>query len=390
MNADLIVVGLGAMGAATLHKLALGGARVLGIDSFSPPHEWGSSHGETRITRQAIGEGEDYVPLALRAQALWREIEAASGELLFEQRGLIIIGRLDLPAVHAHKPDFLRQTLDAAKRHGILHEVITPTECRKRHPNLVVAESETVYWELGAGLLFPERCIAAQITLARRYGASVRLDDPVLSIEQAGRGVRVTTASDVHEAGQVVVAAGAWIPRLLGEPYRRRLRAYRQTLHWFAPEPAAAAQATRWPVFIWMHGASPHDWFYGFPRLAGEAGVKVAAEEFQTALQGPDDVDRDVTLDEADAVWGRHIEGRLQGLTRRRLRSRACLYTMAPGGRFLIGRDPDRDRVIVVSACSGHGFKHSPAIGEAVARLALDAARPAVLAPFDPARALDF
>ncbi|HEY2179384.1 MAG TPA: FAD-dependent oxidoreductase, partial [Caulobacteraceae bacterium] len=67
---DLIVVGLGAAGAATLYQAALRGARVLGLDRHHPPHDQGSSHGETRITRQAIGEGMEYVPLALRAHQL--------------------------------------------------------------------------------------------------------------------------------------------------------------------------------------------------------------------------------------------------------------------------------------------------------------------------------
>jgi sarcosine oxidase len=386
MNADVIVVGLGAAGAATLCQLARRGARVLGIDSFTPPHEMGSSHGETRITRQAIGEGDDYVPLALRAHELWREIEAESGETLFEACGVTIIGRLDLPATHTHKPDFLRQTLGAARRFAIPHEVITPAECRARHPNLSIDDAESVYWEPGAGMLFPERCIAVQLALARRHGAEVRTAEPVHSVEQFDGGVRVTTASDVYEAGQVVVAAGAWAPRLLGAPYSAILRPFRQTVHWFALEESAAAEAAHWPVFIWMHGAAPEDWFYGFPRLAGAAGVKVAAERFDRPLEMPDDKLIAVAPGEADLVYRRHIEGRLIGLTHDCLRSRACLYTMAPEGRFVIGRDPRRERIIVVSACSGHGFKHSAAIGEAVASLALDARPPGVLAPFDPAR----
>ena len=386
MNAEVIVVGLGAAGAATLYRLARRGARVLGIDAFSPPHALGSSHGETRITRQAIGEGDDYVPLALRAHELWREIEAESGESLFEACGLTVIGRLDRPATHAHKPDFLRRTLGAALRFDIPHEVITPAECRARHPNLAVDDAESVYWEPGAGMLFPERCIGAQLALARRLGATIRTGEPVLSVEQVEGGVRVVTASRAYEAAQVVVAAGAWAPRLLGEPYGAMLAPYRQTLHWFAPQPSSASRAARWPVFIWMHGDAPEDWFYGFPQIPGEAGVKIAAERFDALLESADDVSRAVAPDEADAVWRHHIDGRLASLTRTCLRSSACLYTMAAEGRFVIGRDPERERIIVVSACSGHGFKHSAAIGEAVASLALDAQAPGILAPFHPAR----
>jgi sarcosine oxidase len=137
-----------------------------------------------------------------------------------------------------------------------------------------------------------------------------------------------------------------------------------------------------------MHGGGAGDWFYGFPRMPGETSVKVAAERFDTPLESADDLDPAVSPAEADFVWRRHIEGRVKGLKPNGVRAAACLYTMAPDSRFVIGRDPDHERVIVVSACSGHGFKHSPAIGEAVAGLALDGEAPEVLAPFDPARAL--
>jgi sarcosine oxidase len=388
MRPEVIVVGLGAQGAATLYQLARRGVRVIGIDRFAPPHDHGSSHGETRITRQAIGEGDAYVPLALRAQELWREIEAESGETLFQASGVVLIGRPDLPAMHAHKPDFVRRTLAAAKTFGIPHEIIAPAECRKRYPQFNVAESETVYVESGGGMLFPERCIAAQISLARRHGAEVRLDERVLAIEHHAHGVRVATASGVHEADQVVVSAGAWAASLLGPRYEAALAPHRQTLHWFMPNRPADFTADRAPVFIWMHGAAPDDWFYGFPRLPGARGVKVAAERFDAPLASADDLGRERLAQEADLVFHRHVDGRIHGLTPQCLRSEPCLYTMAPDGRFLIGRDPDRARIIVVSACSGHGFKHSAAIGEAVASLAVDAEAPPILAPFDPAMGL--
>ena len=388
MKADVIVVGLGAAGSAVLYQLAKRRVSVLGIDSFSPPHDRGSSHGQTRITRQAIGEGDEYVPLALRAHALWREIEAESGETLMLATGVALIGRLDLPAVHAGKPDFLRQTLGAAQRFAIPHEVISPAECRSRYPQLAVADAETVYVEPGAGMLFPERCIATQLSLARRHGARVLTGERVLSVEQFGHGARVTTTLGVHDADQVIIAAGAWAPGLLGGALQNLLKPYRQTLHWFAPEDPAAFDPARSPVFIWMHGAEPDDWFYGFPRLPGEAGVKIAAERFNAPLPSANAMERAVSPEEADFVYRHHIEGRVRGLTPSCLRSDACLYTMAPESRFLIGRDPGRDRVIVVSACSGHGFKHSAAIGEAVASFALDAVKPTILDPFDPAIAL--
>jgi sarcosine oxidase len=389
MNADVIVVGLGAAGAATLYQLARQGARVLGIDAFAPPHAQGSSHGATRITRQAIGEGDDYVPLALRAHELWRELEAETGATLFQACGVLVIGRLDQPGRHAGKPDFLRRTVGAAERFGIAHEIVDAAECRRRYPQLNVSDQESVYVEPGGGMLFPERGVAAQIALARRYGATVRLGERVLRVEPRGASVRVSTATGAYACGQVIVAAGAWAPDLLGGAYGTALRPYRQTMHWFAPEDGAAFDPARFPVFIWMHGQDADDWFYGFPRLPGDAGVKVAAEAFDAPVASADEVLTDVAPAVARVMRRRHVEGRLRGLTDICLASKFCLYTMAPESRFLIGRDPGHERIIVVSACSGHGFKHSPAIGEAVANLALGAHAPAVLAPFDPARSMD-
>ncbi len=388
MSYDVIVIGLGAAGSATLHELARRGARVLGIDTHNPPHDFGSSHGETRITREAIGEGDIYVPLARRSHALWRRCEAEDGRKLLRDGGLVIIGRLDLPARHAGKPDFLRRTIDAAKSFGIEHDIISTTECRRRFPQLQVADGETVYFEPGAGLLLPELCIATQLDLARRRGAEIRTGEAVREVTQIGDGISVVTATQTHRAGQAVVSAGAWAPGLLGGAYNRILRPYRQTLVWFEADEPAAFDPPRSPVFIWMHGTDEEDWFYGFPRLPGETSVKVAAERFNAPLEHADDVDREIDPADIDLVWRHHIAGRVAGLRREGARATSCLYTMAPDSRFLIGRDPGRERIIVVSACSGHGFKHSPAIGEAVAVLALESEAPAILAPFDPALAL--
>ncbi len=384
--ADVIVVGLGAAGSATLHQLARRGATVMGIDRFSPPHDQGSSHGETRVTRQAIGEGDDYVPLALASQRLWREMEAETGETLMLTTGALMIGAMERPVAYPGKPDFIRRTVEAARRFAIPHELIDPAEARRRYPPLAIGDHETVYFEPGAGVLFPERCVAAQLTLARRYGARIVTGERVIEIHADRHGARVITDAGTHEAGLVVVAAGAWTPELLGGELAARLSAYRQTMHWFAPHDAAAFAPERFPVFMWMHGGGAEDWFYGFPLLPGDTGVKVAAERFETALATPDDIERRVDPEEPAAMFACHAAGRLGGLTAACVRSATCLYTMAPESRFVIGADPGRERTFVVSACSGHGFKHSPAIGEAMASLVLEGALPAALAPFDPAR----
>jgi|GEM_PF-80576 len=367
MSLDVIVVGLGAAGSATLHQLARRGARVLGIDRHHPPHDQGSSHGESRVTRQAIGEGDDYVPLARRSHELWREMEAQTGERLMLTTGGLFIGAPGLGGQHPGKTDFVRRTIEVAARHGIAHEVLTAGETRRRFPQFNPRDDEIAYFEPGAGLLYPERCIAAQLALARRLGADVRTGEVVLNIASDAAGVRVTTDQAVYDAGEVVVAAGAWSAGLLGGAWDRSLRLYRQVMHWFEPSDPAAFAPGRFPVFMWMHGSGAEDWFYGLPVVPGSHGVKVSMERFTAPAATPDRIDRTVTGDEALVMHRRHVADRLKDLGETWLRSVACLYTLAPESRFLIGRDPARERTIVVSACSGHGFKHSPAIGEAVA-----------------------
>lgn len=381
-SADVIVVGLGAAGAATAYQLARRGAKVIGIDRFHPPHDRGSSHGESRITRQAIGEGDDYVPLALRAHDLWREIEAESGESLMLTTGALIIGRQESGAIHVGKPDFVRNTVGAARRFGIPHEVLSHVEARHRFPQFNPGDAETIYYEPGAGLLFPERCVAVQLALAGRYGARIRTGEAVLEVINEAAGARVVTDRGTYAADQLIVSAGPWAGGLLGDPYAKRLSTWRQTMHWFEPEEPAWFTADRFPVFIWMHGGRPEDWFYGFPRLPGETLVKIADERFDAPLTGPEAQTQAIDPGAAPAIWSRHIDGRINGVGARCRRSSACLYTMAPDSRFLIGRDPERDRVIVISACSGHGFKHSAAIGDLAAELATERTPPALLAPF--------
>jgi sarcosine oxidase len=381
---DLIVVGLGAAGSATLYQAARRGARVLGLDRHHPPHDQGSSHGETRITRQGIGEGLEYVPLALRAHELWREIEAETGATLMRTVGGLTISRPGLGAVHHGKHDFLERTVEAARTFGVAHEVLTATEVRARWPQFRMGEHEQAYFEPGAGVLYPERCVAAQLVLAGRLGAHVRTGEPVLAVEPIAGGVRVMTGAGSYDAARAVVCAGAWTAGLLGGPWAETLSLYRQSLHWFAPADPAAFAPERCPVFIWMHGAGEGDWFYGFPREADLGGVKIASEQFATATTGPDALDRTATRDEALALHARHVAGRIEGLPARWLRSTACVYTQAPESRFLIGPDPGRENVTVVSACSGHGFKHSAAIGEAVAGWMFTGEAPPVLAPFAP------
>ena len=368
-------MGLGAAGAAALYQLARRGVKTIGIDRFAPPHDQGSSHGETRITRIGVGEGAPYPPLARRSHEIWRELEAETGADLLLQCGMLALGRRG-GAMHG-RMDFIGQTIAMAERFDVEHERVDADEIGRRYPQLALNGEEAGYFEPGAGLVYPERCIAAQLEMARRLGAEIVTGETVATIERDGAGARVVTGAGTYAAGQVIVTAGAWAPGLVGAPLKD-LAIQPQTLHWFAAEDPALYRADRFPVFIWVHGAPPDDVFYGFPIPPGSAtqAVKVATETYD-AIASPDGFDRSASPGSAEAMYRQHVQGRMRGLLPDAVKSVRCLYTTTPDSDFVIDRLEDSG-VIVASACSGHGFKHSAAVGE---MLAVAATEPGWTAP---------
>jgi sarcosine oxidase len=364
MRGEVIVVGLGAMGAAVSWQLARMGVSAIALDRYTAPHDGGSTHGESRITRLAVAEGDEYVSLVRRSHELWREIEAESRQTLLTRTGGVVIG--------GPQSDFLTRTRRIAARHGIVHETLDGAELRRRFPMFTASEASRAYYEPEAGYVRPEAAVAAQLGLAVKAGVRLRLAEPLLEWCASQQGVRVRTASGVHDADQLVLCPGAWINQLFPEG-RNLFAIYRQLLLWFpiVKEPQALGKM---PIFIWDFGGERTGFvhlrgFYGFPPLAGLAGgVKVGTEQFERTTE-PDGVQHPATLEEAAHIR-RHIIGeRLPWLGPAPLRTVSCLYTSTRGSRFVIDRHPAHENVMIVSACSGHGFKHSPAIGEAVAQL---------------------
>lgn len=367
MSHDVIVVGLGAMGSAALYQLARRGLRCLGIDRFSPPHDRGSSHGETRITRQGVGEGEEYSELALRSHAIWRELEQATGERLLLECGFLAIDGGGAGSEFHGRKGFFDTTVASAERFGIHHELLSVDETARRFPQFCLSGHERVYFEPRGGLVFPERCIAAQLRRAAELGAEILTDTVVTAIEPDGDGVAMRTADGVHRAARAVLSAGGWTPGLAGAALSSA-RLLRQVLHWFPTDRPALYAAAHCPTYIWAHGQRSEDSFYGFPIVPGlTAGVKVATEQYADAIPAPEDLRRSVSPDEVAAMYDEHVVRRLAGLAPSALRSTVCLYTQTHDTHFVVDRDAASDRILLVSACSGHGFKHSAALGEAIA-----------------------
>lgn len=375
---DVIVIGLGAMGSATLYQLAKRGQRVLGIDRFTPPHRFGSSHGDTRITRVAIGEGAEYVPLVMRSHEIWRELEAATGQQLLTTCGGLILS--SSPHARHHGVDFFENTVAAATQFEIPHELLDAPGVERRFPHVRLEGHERAYFEPGAGFVRPEACIEAQLALALALGAAIHTDELVSGFDRRDGAVQVKTVRGLYGARQLVVTAGAWIAQLLGEHYASLFRVYRQVLHWFEADTAVVPGSA--PVFIWQLAEAADDLIYGFPPVDGPGGgMKIAADSFDQPVD-PADGPAPPVAAEGEQMYHRYIAEHFNGVGPRVLRSEPCFYTVTPDYRFVIDRHPELAEVIFASPCSGHGFKHSAAIGEALAQLAITGASTIDVSPF--------
>jgi sarcosine oxidase len=360
------------MGSAAVYQLAKRGNKVLGLDQFSPPHANGSSHGGSRIIRQAIGEGEEYVPLVLRSYELWREIERATGkELLTITGGLTLESQNSETALHG-RPDFLDQAIRCAKKFDIRHEILETADIRKRYPQFAVT-NERAYFEHETGFLRPELCIEAQLHLARKHSAAVQIDETVVSIGSRGDSrVMVNTSRGTYSAEKVIITAGPWIARFLPPAYAHVFKVYRQVMYWFDIRgdcrPTFAPPG--FPIFIWIFAKGGEFGFYGFPTLDGKT-IKIATEQF-TAITDPDHARRAVSVEEEQSMYKDYVQDRLPGISDRCGTAASCLYTTTPDSNFVVDVHPDNDRIIIASPCSGHGFKHSAAIGEVLAERIID------------------
>jgi sarcosine oxidase len=351
---DVAIVGLGAMGSAAAFELSRRGVDVIGFDRFTPPHTFGSSHGDTRIIREAYFEHPVYVPMVQRAFELWRDLERLSGTALLQQTGGLMIG--------APASALVAGALRSAQLHGLQHELLLAREIRARFPVLNPEPHMVGVWEPRAGVLSPEACVGAQLEQARRCGASLRFEEPVSRWQPTDGQMSVFTGLGHYRARHLIISAGAWANALM--PERLPFRVERQALHWFAPESDADAfKPERCPIHLWQFDGER--FFYGFPDMG--AGVKLAFHhggDITTA----DDVRRGVTTNEVQDVRAA-AQRFVPAAGQRCVASAVCLYTNTPDEHFWIDRHPAHANVLVASPCSGHGFKFAPVIGEILADL---------------------
>lgn len=365
---DVIVVGLGAMGSAAAWRLARRRLRVLAFDSYAPPHILGSTHGRSRIIREAYFEDPSYVPFVRRAYELWGETEREAGERLFLQTGGLMIGRPD--------GEIVSGALASAREYDIEHELLSADELRRRYPVFVPGRDMIGVLEKRAGVLNPELCVQSQLRLAMDAGAGLRLNERVESWDADGAGVAVSTASGgVHHARRLVLAAGPWTGELLPES-AVPLEVERQLMFWFDPMQSAGFAPEECPIGLWDDPDGPA--FATFPDL-GE-GVKIAIHH-DGETTSVHDVDR--TPRPADEAAARKLLARFLPAANGTLReAMVCLYTNTPDKHFIIDYLDESRRVVLASPCSGHGFKFASAVGEAVAALVADEPPPVDISLF--------
>jgi sarcosine oxidase len=367
---NAIVIGLGAMGSATLFHLAKRGSRVAGFERFQPGHPFGSSHGDSRIIRETYFEHPLYVPLVQRAHQLWRELEEASGERLMTISGGLMIGPRDGTVVTG--------TLRSAREHALPHAVLTAAEVRERFPPFRLDDSMIAVFDPRAGYLDPESCTAAHVDGARRAGAAVHFDERVLEWNADGEGVSVRTTKAAYRADRLVVAAGPWCSALVAD-LELPLSIERQVVFWLEPaRDEDQYDASRFPIYAYEF--EPGTICYGFPRLA--RGVKAAVMHNGELASDPEKVDRMVKARDEDALRAA-IGPVLPDLSAAPARgSDVCLFTNTPDHDFIIDFHPRHPQVLISSPCSGHGFKFASAIGELQAELLTGGSPRFDIAPF--------
>ena len=349
---DILVIGLGAHGSSALYHLAKTGKKVAGIDQFTPPHLHGSSHGQSRIIREAYHENPVYVPFVRAAYGLWDELQHEVGRPLIVQTGGLLLGTADTAVVQGARL--------SAETHGIAFEWLQAADIRRRFPAFRPTPDTVAVWEKRAGILYPEECIKAHLARAAARGAKIHCEETVEKITPVGNGIEVKTSKARYLAGKVIVSAGAWLGDLLPE-LRLPLYIERQVVCWFRDAGTGGVlRPDRMPVYIWEY--MPGRMFYGFPDLG--QGIKIGFHHGGRHIRA-DELRQDADAEELIEI--RDIARTYLKIDPVFQAASVCMYTNTPDEHFIIDEYPGCPQILVVSPCSGHGFKFSSIVGKIAA-----------------------
>jgi glycine/D-amino acid oxidase-like deaminating enzyme len=359
-SCDVAVIGLGLIGSAALDALLNAGVDALGFDPLGPGAIRGSSHGSCRVFRRFNFESENYTDLSDAAHAGWKRLEVASGETLLIPCPVLEAGKPGLPMVAASRA--------AAIAKNFPDPVRSAEDINREFPAFALPADWDAVVQDGGAILKSE--VAMRVMRAR---AGERAIAEAARFEERADGVLVRTRTQEVLAQRVVLALGPWLGRALPD-IACVLEVTRQAVGWFKPSRPETVLSGRFPIFLLQRGI--HDQVYGFPDFENR-GVKAAPHN-----HGPevDADDWDAPAEDAELLTTRTtLSDLIPGAAGPIVERDICLYTNTKradrrpdnGEEFIIDRWRD-SRLVVASACSGHGAKFAPAIGDMLARLATD------------------
>lgn len=362
---SVIVIGGGTMGTAAGWALGKRGEKALVLEQFGHIHDQGAHSGQTRVIRHAYTEGAGYVPLVIRADELWMELEAATGNAIYHR-----VGALEIEAPGRNNASKAKETV---KGYDIPYEWLDADEVRRRWPMIRMRDGWAAGYGPRSGFIHVESALTSSAAVARSLGTEIREHEGATAWGATESGVWVETAKGRYTADRLIVAAGAWTAKVLADA-GLPLHLLRKVLWWLEVEDESLFQPERFPVFM---TDTDFGGIYGFP-VWGQPGLKIALHDGGEVTPGIEHLRRTVEDGEKQEVLPL-AQAVFPGVTGRVLKSAVCSYTCTPDHDFLVDRHPDHPNVLIAAGFSGHGFKFTPAIGEMLATMSADAS----VAPLD-------
>ncbi len=352
---DVIVLGLGGMGTSASYYLTQKKLKVLGLEQFDLAHSKGSSHGKSRLIRKAYFEHPDYVPLLKRSYELWDALIKDSGQEVLKRTGLIIYG----PKEGGKVLPGIRQS---AALHDLKIEEYSEAECRKKFPKLKVPGDFVGVYEPGAGYLEVEKAVQAYGELAQNAGAELHFAEEILGWKKKDSHYEVKTIKGSYEAEQLVITAGAWSSKVLGD-IGMELVVRRVPLFWFdAGQDYSFREG--FPCFAYD---MPYGFIYGFPYVEGE-GIKIAPHIAGEVVTNPSELNRELLPGDSEPVL-KCLQECLPEISPKIKSSAVCMYTMSKDSHFIVDTHPRFPGVHFACGFSGHGYKFASVIGEVLSDL---------------------
>jgi sarcosine oxidase len=350
---DTIIIGAGIAGSSAAYQLSQG-QRVLVLEQFPFLHTRGSSHGGSRIFRHAY-EDTRYIDLAVRAQQLWRELEADTGERLLYPTGGLDFGPADNPELVAIET--------ALTQVGRPFEKLTAAEVDERFPAFRLPTEAVAIYQPDAGILAATRCVNALLRASAARGATLRDNEAVCAIDYAQDRVRVTTDQGSYEAGQLVITGGAWLAQTLHE-LKLPLHIEQQQVLYVRVTDGALHSPARMPLFI---NRDTQAEVYGFPLFDHPTAIKISDHTGAPTITLAER--QDTLLESRASATIARAQSFLPALTGELIDYSLCLYTKTPDEHFILDRHPAHPQVVIAGGFSGHGFKFGSVIGEVITGL---------------------